>query len=87
MNAEEHGERRHETCKFGRLTETWAMSGGWSSMPWSRERVGTPGLAPLCMWTPADPHPPAVARAWGGLVSFERDCAVCRAHSVVEVEA
>ncbi len=69
----ERGERRHETCRFGRLTQAWIIEGG-------RE---TATLIPICDWSPARPHPPAIRRAWGGDVDFVRDSAVCDAHSPV----
>lgn len=61
------GERRHELCRFGRLTEAWTIDG-------AKE---TPTSAPICTFAPAGPVPPALARAWGGLIEFDRDCAVC----------
>lgn len=61
------GERRHELCRFGRLTEAFVIEG-------DKE---TPTLAPLCTWDPPGPTPPALQRVWGGLIEVERDCAVC----------
>ena len=67
------GEHRHETCRFGRLTEAWTASG--------------PTVVPLCTWNLPDPAPPALLRAWGGRVEPERDCVGCSAHRAVEVAA
>lgn len=67
-----YGERKHETCRFGRLTEAWRGDG-------DPERM-VPTVLPLCTWKAPEPRPPAVDRAWGGLVEFDRDCAVCLAH-------
>lgn len=63
------GELRHETCRFGRLTEAWIG--------------GDATVVPLCTWSLPDPSPPAIQRAWGGRVEPHRDCAVCAAHEVV----
>lgn len=61
------GERRHELCRFGRLTEVFAIEG-------DKE---TAGSGPLCTFDPPGPVPPALTRVWGGLIDVERDCAVC----------
>lgn len=61
------GERRHETCRWGDLTETYRDG-------------GVPGVAPLCRWKPPHEIPPGMNRAWGGLVEFHRDCAICECH-------
>ncbi len=66
------GEERHERCRHGTLTPSWQVDMG------GRESPG--GALPLCLWRAPDPHPPAVDRAWGGLVEFDRDCAVCKAY-------
>jgi hypothetical protein len=71
------GERRHELCRFGRLTEAYAVE------TYGRE---TPTTMPLCTWEPEGAIPPAMKRAWGGAVEYERDCAVCRVFSGVEAE-
>lgn len=69
------GERRHETCRHGSLTPAWTVSMS------GRE---TPTLLPLCGWANEQPDaPPAMRRAWGGLVEFDRDCAVCQSHEPV----
>lgn len=83
--ATERGERRHETCRYGRLTETWTVEGGSVHPPSVREALdrGTPGLAPLCSFEPKGPVPPALLRAWGGLVDFAQDCAMCDAYEEV----
>lgn len=49
-----NGELRHETCRFGRLTEAWTGAG--------------PSVVPLCTWAIPDPAPPALLRSWGGRV-------------------
>lgn len=72
------GEARHETCRFGTLNPAWVYGG--VSEP-------TPSLIPICSWKPCGPHPPALSRAWGGAVEFDRDCAVCNAHKPVEIAA
>lgn len=61
------GERRHELCRFGRLTEAYEIEGG-------KETAGT---APLCTFPTPDQCPPAMTRAWSGLIDVERDCALC----------
>ena len=61
------GERRHELCRFGRLTEVFAIDG-------DKE---TAGSGPLCTFDPPGPVPPALDRVWHGLIDVERDCAVC----------
>jgi hypothetical protein len=68
-----NGELRHETCRFGRLTEAWI--GGDAS------------VVPLCTWAIPDPAPPALLRAWGGRVEPERDCKGCAAYRAVEIAA
>ena len=66
-----NGERRHETCRHGRLTEAWCV-----------EMVGkkTPTVIPLCGWRVPEPCPPAVKRAWGGNAIDTEDCAACQAY-------
>lgn len=76
MSPHEAGERKHETCRFGRLTEAWIVSLNGTERP---------TCAPLCCWTLPKDAPPGIARAWGGLVEFERDCAVCHAHQPIEI--
>lgn len=76
-DAADYGERKHETCRFGRLTE--AYSGPALDM-----KAMKPGVAPLCTWALPEPCPPGLRRQWGGLVDFERDCAVCLAHKAVD---
>ncbi|AFU86513.1 hypothetical protein D869_gp031 [Caulobacter phage CcrRogue] len=66
------GERRHETCRFGRLTEQWEVD--------PRTGKETPGTAPLCTWEPEGDVPPAHKRVWGGIIELDRDCAVCFAY-------
>jgi hypothetical protein len=61
------GEDRHARCIHGDLTEAWGVTD---------TGVETPFVSPLCRY-PTDTLPPAAARAWGGLVEFDRDCAVC----------
>lgn len=68
------GERRHEACRYGRLTTAWRSE-------YANGELGEPTVIPLCMWKPQSPHPPAIDRAWGGDVDFERDCALCGAFS------
>lgn len=72
------GERRHETCRFGRLTEAWSSfeSGHLSAT-----------VVPLCLWEMPEPAPPAAVRGWGGRVEPERDCAACPAWCGVEATA
>lgn len=71
MSDTETGERRHETCRFGTLTEAY--------------QYGTDLKThfPLCTWKPSTPAPPAMSRAWGGMIDLARDCAVCQAHEPV----
>lgn len=71
---EARGEERHETCRFGRLTEAWLVEHG----------AETALSIPVCDWEPAKPHPPAIRRAWGGDVQYARDCAICDAHREVD---
>jgi hypothetical protein len=61
------GERKHETCRFGDLTESWVNG-------------VEPTVAPLCRWEPPCAIPPGMSRVWGGLVEFYRDCAMCECH-------
>lgn len=70
------GERRHELCRFGRLTEAFVIDG-------AKE---TPTSAPLCTFEPSGHVPPALKRAWGGLIEFDRDCAVCWCFAEIQVE-
>lgn len=65
------GERRHETCRFGMLTQAFIVpvEGGRH----------TPTVIPLCTWRP-EPCPPALTRQWGGAVELDQDCAVCSVH-------
>lgn len=77
--AHDYGERKHETCKFGTLNPAFIVQPPVDDEP-PKER---PTLAPICNWQPPEPHPPGIRRAWGGLVEFERDCAVCSAHQPV----
>ena len=67
MSAVSFGEVRHERCKFGRLTEAYLINPNGE----------TPSSAPLCTFTPPDPVPPGLTRAWGGIIDVERDCAKC----------
>jgi hypothetical protein len=64
------GEEIHERCRYGRLTAAEV----------GRPSAWKPTLMPLCMWRLPEPHPPAVARSWGGAVEYERDCALCKAY-------
>ena len=66
------GERRHETCRFGTLTEAWSTF---------ESGALTATVVPLCSWELPDEAPPAARRAWGGRVEPHRDCAVCPAWS------
>ncbi len=72
-----NGELRHETCRFGRLTEAWFHEHGRD----------TPVVVPLCTWNLPEATPPAILRWWGGGVKPERDCVGCSAHRAVEVAA
>ncbi|AXQ68231.1 hypothetical protein HOT99_gp027 [Caulobacter phage CcrBL10] len=72
------GERRHETCRFGRLTEVWEVD--------PRTGKEKAGVGPLCTWEPAGDVPPGLKRVWGGLIELDRDCAVCLAHREVPLE-
>lgn len=69
--AELYGERKHESCTFGSLTPAW-LNGD------------DPTILPLCGWSIPEPAAPAAVRGWGGLVDYDRDCAVCMAHKPVE---
>lgn len=69
------GERRHELCRFGRLTEAYAIQGD-KQIPMS---------SPLCTFQPPEPTPPALQRAWGGLIEVDRDCAVCWCFTEVQI--
>ena len=73
----ERGERRHEQCRFGTLTPAWQYD-------LHRE---TPTVLPLCTFTPSQDVPPALTRAWGGAVEYDRDCAVCDAYSPLKARA
>jgi hypothetical protein len=68
------GEERHERCRYGTLTKAFHMT-------MSGEE--TPTVLPLCTFRPK-PAPPAVRRAWGGLVDFDRDCAVCECYAPLD---
>jgi len=70
MTGAQYGERKHESCMYGTLTPAW-LNGDAAT------------LLPLCSWPLPDPAPPAVSRAWGGLVEYDRDCATCIAHKPV----
>jgi hypothetical protein len=72
----QRGERRHEQCRYGRLTEAFHIDHATG-----RE---TPTCLPLCTFKPAGPIPPALEREWGGLVDFDRDCAVCDAYEALQ---
>ena len=75
------GEEKHERCRFGMMTPAFRIDGFMPDYGWAVRPRETPTVMPLCLWKlPAD-APPAVSRAWGGAVEFERDCAVCRAYS------
>lgn len=75
------GEDRHMRCRYGQLTGAIAIDveefrrDQEAGRPLKWEEGGT---LPLCYWKPPEPCPPALKRAWGGLVEFERDCAVCQ---------
>ena len=69
------GESRHETCRFGTLTEAYFHS------PVGGE---TQGVRPLCTWSIPEPAPPAAVRGWGGAVEPMRDCLKCPAWKPVE---
>lgn len=73
------GEERHETCRHGVLTPAFRID-GFTADRRGLAPVETPTIMPLCTWKVPVDAPPAVARAWGGAVEFERDCAVCKAH-------
>lgn len=77
MTPAQLGERQHETCRFGSLTPAWMVGAG------GLER---PTCIPLCGWRPPENAPPGLARAWGGAVEYDRDCAVCQAHQPVDAE-
>lgn len=62
------GEIRHEQCRFGSLTEAYHID--------EQDRE-TPMAEPLCNFIPPGPLPPALTRAWGGMIEVERDCAQC----------
>ncbi|AFU87547.1 hypothetical protein CcrKarma_gp030 [Caulobacter virus Karma] len=72
------GERKHETCRYGRLTEMWT-----TNLVTNKE---TAGVAPLCTFDPPGDLPPALKRVWGGIIDLDRDCAVCLAHREVPLE-
>lgn len=72
------GERRHETCRYGALTEAWDVDGI------TGREIAT--LTHLCHWEPPA-CPPALARMWGGLVEPARDCAVCPVYEALNTEA
>ena len=76
MSEPSFGERRHELCRFGRLTEAFTIQGNET----------TPGSATFCTFQPQAPVPPALTRAWGGLVDVDRDCAVCWCFAEITVE-
>lgn len=73
----DYGERKHETCRFGIFAQEAYR------VPFLTDEGGEPFAMPLCAWRPPEPHPPAVTRAWGGAIEFERDCAVCLAHQTI----
>lgn len=74
-DAEAEGERRHEQCRFGDLTASVEVNA--ADLAAGREDYRPGPALPLCRWKSDRPMPPAIDRAWGGLVEFERDCAVC----------
>lgn len=65
------GMRRHETCRFGTLSEAWIVE---------EDGTETPTLQPLCHWELPARSPPAVRRVWSGAVDYDKDCAACLAH-------
>lgn len=77
-SARQIGERRHEQCRFGTLTEAYSIDAITG-----REQ---PMVIPLCTFDPPGPVPPALNRAWGGSIEVERDCAVCPAYQRLEAE-
>jgi hypothetical protein len=76
MTGAQYGERKHETCAYGRLSEAWFCEAG----------VEAATVVPLCSFPLPEPSPPALVRAWGGRVEFDRDCATCIAHKPVGIE-
>jgi len=71
------GEERHERCRHGDLTPGWEQElDGFRGFKGPEKPI----VVPLCRWSLPEPHPPAVGRAWGGLIDFDRDCAVCKAY-------
>jgi hypothetical protein len=74
MSPEQFGERRHEKCRYGRLTEAYVGDVGGGPMK--------PEAAPLCGYMPDEPLPPILRRSWGGgLVDFATDCALCERYT------
>ena len=69
-----NGELRHETCRYGGMTEAFHIS---------LDGEETPTVIPICTWRVPEPAPPAIVRHWGGGIEVERDCAVCKAHTTV----
>lgn len=80
----ELGEDRHMRCRYGDLTGAISVSVDALQRAHDDGRevpFEAAGTLPLCRWRPPEASPPALSRAWGGLVEFERDCAVCKAFS------
>lgn len=70
------GEDRHMRCRYGQLTEAYVVH----DSP-GRPEHEEPITLPACTFPLPDRSPPALHRAWGGLVEYDRDCAVCKAYS------
>ena len=68
------GELRHERCRYGTLTEAYHIAASGKE---------TPMVTPLCTFKPPGPVPPALDRAWGGLIDTSRDCSACPCFSEV----
>lgn len=68
------GELRHEQCRYGTLNPGFQYDGSGQH----------PILVPICNWMPNQAYPPALRRAWGGSIEYERDCALCDAYSPLQ---
>lgn len=79
----DHGERQHETCRWGTLNPGFMIG---RRPDHEAPMTETPILVPVCNWRIPEPAPPAAQRGWGGAVEYDRDCAVCTAHQPVDVE-
>ena len=69
------GERRHEACRYGVFSSHSVRLIASGEQPFAM---------PLCAWS-LGAAPPAVGRAWGGAIEYDRDCAVCPVYAPLGV--